>query len=154
LAPRALSPKWTSSIYLTHHGSWCIGLYTNRPSPSPPIHRRPLRSGVYSLLSRTQASSHELITIAALPCPPRPHWTKPMSRAETLEDGRNFGRLVGLHQTIDPGRGRSSQRPRGFAIDTHNCGCRFCLRDITVRMVYGMLLGIMSILASMPIHTF
>ena len=37
--------------------------------PRLPIHRRPLSSGVYSLFSGTQASSHELNTIAALPCP-------------------------------------------------------------------------------------
>jgi hypothetical protein len=40
-----------------------------RPRPRLPIHRRPLSSGVYSLFSGTQASSHELTTIAALPCP-------------------------------------------------------------------------------------
>jgi hypothetical protein len=37
--------------------------------PRLPIHRRPLSSGVYSLFGGTQASSHELTTIAALPCP-------------------------------------------------------------------------------------
>jgi hypothetical protein len=35
--------------------------------PRLPIHRRPLSSGVYSLFGETQASSHELITTAALP---------------------------------------------------------------------------------------
>ena len=40
-----------------------------RLRPRLPIHRRPLSSGVYSLFSGTQASSHELTTIAALPCP-------------------------------------------------------------------------------------
>jgi hypothetical protein len=37
--------------------------------PRLPIYRRPLISGVYSLFSGTQASSHEHTTIAALPCP-------------------------------------------------------------------------------------
>jgi hypothetical protein len=37
--------------------------------PRLPIYRRPLSSGVYSLFSGTQALSHELTTIAALPRP-------------------------------------------------------------------------------------
>ena len=37
--------------------------------PRLPIHRRPLSSGVYSLFSGTQASSHERTTIANPPCP-------------------------------------------------------------------------------------
>jgi len=37
--------------------------------PRLPLHRRPLSSGVYSLFSGTQASSHECTTITAPPCP-------------------------------------------------------------------------------------
>jgi hypothetical protein len=37
--------------------------------PRLPIHRGPLSSAVYSLFSRTQASSHERTTIAIPPCP-------------------------------------------------------------------------------------
>jgi hypothetical protein len=37
--------------------------------PRLPLHRRPPSSGVHSLFSGTQASSHERTTIAAPPCP-------------------------------------------------------------------------------------
>jgi len=37
--------------------------------PRLPIDCRPLSSGVYSLFSGTQASSHELTTVVALSCP-------------------------------------------------------------------------------------
>jgi hypothetical protein len=44
------------------------GILPTSLRPRLPIHRRPLSSGIYSLFSGTQASSHELTTIAALPC--------------------------------------------------------------------------------------
>jgi hypothetical protein len=37
--------------------------------PRLPVHRRSLSSGVYSLFSRTHASSHERTTTTAPPCP-------------------------------------------------------------------------------------
>ena len=70
LAPRAPSPKWTS-LHLPC-ASWLAIYRSVLPTglrPRLPTHRRPLSLGVYSLFSGTQASSHELTTIAALPCP-------------------------------------------------------------------------------------
>ena len=93
--------------------------------PRLPIHRRPLSSGVYSLFSGTQVSSHERTTIAAPPCP----------SSSTL-DRTHF--------------------PRGNISETREviCACRLCLRGVTERTADDVLSGIVSVLVSMPIHTF
>jgi hypothetical protein len=71
LAPQALSPKWTP-LHLPC-ASWLavyIGLcYQLAFALASLIHRRPLSSGVYSVFSRTHASSHERTTIGTPPCP-------------------------------------------------------------------------------------
>jgi hypothetical protein len=94
LAPRPLTPKWTSLDL-----SWVMArgiCGTLSPSVHRPrlrfLTRPPLSLGVYSLSSRTRAFNHERNNIT-VPVPHRQHRTVPVSREEALAVREKFRRV-------------------------------------------------------------
>ena len=92
--------------------------------------------------------------LQARPVPPRPYWTEPVSREETLarrEKFRKIGWLPPNHKAKTKIAIATAKRLWDKYVI---CGCRLCLHGVTVRTADGVLSGIVSILVSMPIHTF
>jgi hypothetical protein len=150
LAPRALSPKWTP-LHLPC-ASWLavyIGLcYQLGLRPRLPIHRRPLSSGVYSLFSRTHASSHERTTIATPPCP-RPHWTEPVSREETLARREKFQKIGWLPPNHKPKTKKVIATAKRLWDKYVIRGCHLCLQHgVTVRTANGVAAAVRPLLSS------
>ena len=83
--------------------------------------------------------------------PPRPHWTEPVSREETLARREKIGWLPPNHK---PKTKKGITTVKRLCDKYVICGCCLCLPGVTVRAADGVLSGIVSILVSMPIHTF
>jgi hypothetical protein len=89
------------------------------------------------------------------PIPPRPHWTEPVSREETLARREKFQKIGWLPPNHKPKTKKVIATARRLWDRYVIRGCHPCLqRGVTVRTADGVLSGIVSILVSMPIHTF
>ena len=86
------------------------------------------------------------------PIPPRPHWTEPVSREETLARREKFQKIGWLPPNHKPKTKKVIATAKRLWDKYVIHGYRLCLRGITVRMADGVLSGIVSILVSMPIH--
>jgi hypothetical protein len=87
--------------------------------------------------------------------PPRPHWTEPVSREETLARREKFQKIGWLPPNHKPKTKKVIATAKRLWDRYVIRGCHLCLqRGVTVRTADGVLSGIMSILVSMPIHTF
>src|SRR5947209_15405426 len=146
LAPRALSPKWTFSIYPAHHGSWYIqGCVANRPSSSPPYSSSP--SKLRRLLSfQPDAKVINVPPLQPRPVPPRPYWTEPLFREETSARREKFRKIGSLPSNHKPKTKKVIATAKRLWDKYVICGCRLCLRGVTVRTADGVLSGIVSIL--------
>jgi hypothetical protein len=90
-----------------------------------------------------------------LPVPSRPHWTEPVSREETLARREKFQKIGWLPPNHKPKTKKVIATAKRLWDKYVFRACRLCLqRCITVRMADGVLPGIVSMLVSMPIHTF
>ena len=88
------------------------------------------------------------------PVPPRPHWTEPVSREETLARREKFQKIGWFAPNHKPKTKKVIATAKRLWDKYVIRGCRLCLRGVTVRAADGVLSGIVSILVSMPIHTF
>ena len=88
------------------------------------------------------------------PVPPRPHWTEPVSREETLARREKFQKIGWLPPNHKPKTKKVIATAKRLWDKYVIRGCRLYLRGVTVRTADGVLSGIVSILVSMPIHTF
>src|SRR5271170_53589 len=88
------------------------------------------------------------------PVPPRPHWTEPVSREETLARREKFQKIGWLPPNHKPKTKKIIATAKRLWDKYVICGCRLYLRGVTVRTADGVLSGIVSILVSIPIHTF
>ena len=88
------------------------------------------------------------------PVPPRPHWTEPASREETLARREKFQKISWLPPNHKPKTTKGIATVKRLWDKYVIYGCCLYLRGVTVRAANGVLSGIMSILVSMPIHTF
>jgi hypothetical protein len=87
------------------------------------------------------------------PVPHCPRWTELVPYEETLAKTGEFQKVGWFAPNHKPKTKKVIAMARRLWDKYIIRGCRFCLRDITMHVAGGML-GIMSILASMPIHTF
>jgi hypothetical protein len=88
------------------------------------------------------------------PVPPRPHWTEPVSREETLARREKFRKIGWLPPNLKPKTKEAIATAKRLWDKYVICACRLCLRGVTERTADGVLSGIVSISVSMPIHTF
>ena len=89
------------------------------------------------------------------PIPPRPHWTEPVSREETLARREKFQKIGWLPPNHKPKTKKVIATAKRLWDRYVICGCHLCQqRGVTVRTANGVLSGTVSILVSMPIHTF
>jgi hypothetical protein len=88
------------------------------------------------------------------PVPPRPHWTEPVSREETLARREKFQKIGWLPPNHKPKTKKGIATAKRLWDKYVICGCCLYLRGVTVRAADGVLSGIVNILVSMPIHTF
>jgi hypothetical protein len=88
------------------------------------------------------------------PVPPRPHWTDPVSREETLARREKFRKIGWLPPNHKPKTKKVIATAKKLWDRYVIRGYRLCLHSITVRTADDVLSGIVSILVSMPIHTF
>jgi hypothetical protein len=89
------------------------------------------------------------------PIPPRPHWTEPVSREETLARREKFQKIDWLPPNHKPKTKKGTAAAKWLWDKYVIRGCHLCLqRGVSVRTANGMLSGIVSILVSMPIRTF
>jgi len=87
--------------------------------------------------------------------PPRPHWTEPVSREETLARREKFQKIGWLPPNHKPKTKKVIATAKRLWDRYVIRGCHLCRqRGVTVRTADGVLSGIVSILVSMPIHTF
>jgi hypothetical protein len=86
--------------------------------------------------------------------PPRPHCTETVSREEILARREKFWKIGWLLPNHKPKMKKVIATAKRLWDKYVICGCRLCLRGVTVRTADGVLSGIVSILVSMPIHTF
>src|SRR5271170_3390127 len=88
------------------------------------------------------------------PVPPRLHWTEPVSREEILARREKFRKISWLPPNHKPKMKKVIVTAKKLWDKYVIRGCHLYLQhSVTVRTANGML-GIMSILVSMPIHTF
>ena len=95
-----------------------------------------------------------LTPLQPCPVPSRPHWTEPVSREETLARREKFQKIGWFAPNHKPKTKKVIATAKRLWDKYVIRGCRLCLRGVTVRMADGVLSGIVSILVSMPIHTF
>ena len=92
--------------------------------------------------------------LQARPVPPRPHWTEPVSREETLARREKFQKISWLPPNHKLKTKKGIATVKRLWDKYVICGCCLCLPGVTVRAADGVLSGIVNILVSMPIHTF
>src|SRR5271156_3323673 len=88
------------------------------------------------------------------PVPLRPHWTEPVSREETLARREKFRKVGWLPPNHKPKTKKIIATAKRLWDKYVICGRCLYTRGVTVRTADGALSGIVSILMSMPIHTF
>jgi hypothetical protein len=89
------------------------------------------------------------------PVSPRPHWTEPVSCEETLARREKFQKIGWLPPNHKPKTKKVIATTKRLWDKYVIRGCHlFLQRGVTVRTANGVLSGIVSILVSMPIHTF
>src|SRR5271163_1825447 len=88
------------------------------------------------------------------PVPPHPHWTEPVSREETLARREKFQKIGWLPPNHKPKTKKGIATVRRLWDKYVIYGCCLCLRGVMLRAADNLSSGIMSILVSMPIHTF
>jgi hypothetical protein len=93
------------------------------------------------------------VPLQACPIPPRPHWTEPVSREETLARREKFRKIGWLPPNFKPKTKKAIAAAKRLW-DRYVMACRLCLRGVTERTTDDVLSGIVSILVSMRIHTF
>ena len=94
------------------------------------------------------------IPLQTYPVPLRPHWTEPVSREETLARREKFRKIGWLPPNFKPKTKKAIATAKRLWDRYVICACRLCLRGVTERTADDVLSGIVSILVSMPIHTF
>jgi hypothetical protein len=88
------------------------------------------------------------------PVPPRPHWTEPVSREETLARREKFQKIGWLPPNHKPKTKKGIATAKRLWDKYVLHACHLCLqRGVSVRTANGMS-GIVSILVSMPIRAF
>src|SRR5436305_10435025 len=83
------------------------------------------------------------------PIPPRPHWTEPMSREETLARREKFQKIGWLPPNHKPKTKKIITTAKRLCDKYVIRGCHlFLQRGVTVRTANGMLSGVVSILVA------
>jgi hypothetical protein len=156
LAPQALSPKWTP-LHLPC-ASWLavyIGLCYRLAFALASLSIIALQAQASTLFSRRTLQVMNIPPLRTRPVPPRPHWTEPVSREETLARRERFQKIGWLPPNHKPQTKKDIATAKRLWDRYVICACHLCLQyGITERTANGMLSGIVSILVSMPIHTF
>jgi hypothetical protein len=157
LAPRALSPKWTPlhlpcASWLAVYIGLCYQLAFALDSQS--IVALKAQASTFFSPGRTLQVMNALPS-RPRPLPPRPHWTEPVSREETLARREKFQKIGWLPPNHKPKTKKIIATAKRLWDKYVIRGCHlFLQRGVTVCRANGVSSGIVSILVSMPIHTF
>jgi hypothetical protein len=85
------------------------------------------------------------VPLQTCPVPPRPHWTEPVSREETLARREKFRKIGWLPPNFKPKTKKAIATAKRLWDRYVICACRLCLRGVTERTADDVLSGIMDI---------